>query len=221
MVLGLCMGWVFGIFSFRKSGVPYELTFGLLNGLQVRLLPVVGKFLSATFHWYEPMRQWIYCMMGFLVVPSPRGSEVFIQWLWNFSRPHFTEMNLWDSEYWRAFRDCFFSLVVAAPRPTYPHAYTNTSDYYQQIVIVALFQPKCLVSFQRIAFPETLNSELEAYHCCFARCPERVAMKSSAAANALRLQARDAVWCKCKRPQSSIRNVEEIRTAALLAARQS
>ena len=36
MLLGLCLGWIFGILSFREvENVRFQLSFGLINGLQV------------------------------------------------------------------------------------------------------------------------------------------------------------------------------------------
>ena len=36
MLLGLCLGWVFGILSFHQvKDVVFQLSFGLINGLQV------------------------------------------------------------------------------------------------------------------------------------------------------------------------------------------
>ena len=36
MLLGLCVGWIFGILSFREvENVRFQLSFGLINGLQV------------------------------------------------------------------------------------------------------------------------------------------------------------------------------------------
>ena len=36
MLLGLCLGWIFGILSFHKDkDVVFQLSFGLINGLQV------------------------------------------------------------------------------------------------------------------------------------------------------------------------------------------
>jgi len=36
MLLGLCLGWIFGILSFREvKNVRFQLSFGLINGLQV------------------------------------------------------------------------------------------------------------------------------------------------------------------------------------------
>ena len=36
LVLGLCLGWIFGMLAFKEiHNVKYQLLFGLLNGLQV------------------------------------------------------------------------------------------------------------------------------------------------------------------------------------------
>ena len=36
LLLGLCLGWIFGILSFREvDNVRFQLSFGLINGLQV------------------------------------------------------------------------------------------------------------------------------------------------------------------------------------------
>lgn len=38
MLLGLCLGWIFGILSFHQDNdkdVVFQLSFGLVNGLQV------------------------------------------------------------------------------------------------------------------------------------------------------------------------------------------
>lgn len=37
MLLGLCLGWIFGILSFqdKDKDVVFQLSFGLVNGLQV------------------------------------------------------------------------------------------------------------------------------------------------------------------------------------------
>ena len=42
MLLGLCLGWIFGILSFQEGDdVLFQLSFGLINGLQVSRLFIV------------------------------------------------------------------------------------------------------------------------------------------------------------------------------------
>ena len=50
MLLGLCLGWIFGILSFREvKDVRFQLSFGLINGLQVGKQYIYGHFSEFTY----------------------------------------------------------------------------------------------------------------------------------------------------------------------------
>ena len=50
MLLGLCLGWIFGILSFREiENVGFQLSFGLINGLQVSKKYVKSYILTSVF----------------------------------------------------------------------------------------------------------------------------------------------------------------------------
>ena len=55
MLLGLCLGWIFGILSFHKDkDVVFQLSFGLVNGLQVGIFSNIEYILTKLF------REWIH-----------------------------------------------------------------------------------------------------------------------------------------------------------------
>ena len=50
MLLGLCLGWIFGILSFHKDkDVVFQLSFGLVNGLQVGIFSNIEYILTKLF----------------------------------------------------------------------------------------------------------------------------------------------------------------------------
>ena len=50
MLLGLCLGWIFGILSFREvENIGFQLSFGLINGLQVSKKYVKSYILTPLF----------------------------------------------------------------------------------------------------------------------------------------------------------------------------
>ena len=55
MLLGLCLGWIFGILSFHKDkDVVFQLSFGLVNGLQVGIfsnIVYIHKVISRMNSW--------------------------------------------------------------------------------------------------------------------------------------------------------------------------
>ena len=55
MLLGLCLGWIFGILSFHKDkDVVFQLSFGLVNGLQVGIfsnIVYIHKVVSRMNSW--------------------------------------------------------------------------------------------------------------------------------------------------------------------------
>ena len=57
MLLGLCLGWIFGILSFHKDkDVVFQLSFGLVNGLQVGIfsnIVYIHKVISRMNSWYN------------------------------------------------------------------------------------------------------------------------------------------------------------------------
>lgn len=63
MLLGLCLGWIFGILSFREvKNVGFQLSFALINGLQV------SKYYVSHITW--PLCLLLWCLPGFTTNPS-------------------------------------------------------------------------------------------------------------------------------------------------------